>query len=507
METVTGAGRWLAALKPEEAEGAASSFAKLLSNPDAHQPPGIDKPQPISPLPCRAGRVKDAMADSMAAASADGGSSPSNAGRIGTDGWPESAGPSPAIQQDAFPSVDDESERNRRDWFSGRLGKDNRLESGPNFRAAFGEFPPPVWLPPLPQRLSQYHRHGEGGTTRAAAPESRSSARAETSVSVDLPRARVEPSRSSPSKTVLAGGRAAAPSQSPTAAMASRQTSAPPLSDAARLETGSERRDAGRSPSAAAIRSSLARTWPEARREDSLPAAVALFPPADGKITAASPSSAAAIGMAAGVPANPPTDVARHAGHVSGQGAPGAAGSANAGIPREPAVPASDNSSRIKLASASTGLMSPGAAGDAAANPLSGPPGRSRKQHEDAAAAMAAGRQDAPAPAPAQPMAASDGASAPRPRNWTDGTPQSSPQSEPGQASGIGYRFLRWGGEHAVRIQSRNGRLSLQPSDSLVQQRLSEQWPSGNPQYWILDRDGGERQSPRQASDECEEEG
>ncbi|WP_430827944.1 type III secretion system needle length determinant, SpaN/EivJ family [Chromobacterium piscinae] len=122
---------------------------------------------------------------------------------------------------------------------------------------------------------------------------------------------------------------------------------------------------------------------------------------------------------------------------------------------------------------------------------------------------MAAGRQDAPAPAPApaQPMAASDGASAPRPRNWTDGTPQSSPQSEPGQASGIGYRFLRWGGEHAVRIQSRNGRLSLQPSDSLVQQRLSEQWPSGNPQYWILDRDGGERQSPRQASDECEEEG
>ncbi|SUX55956.1 antigen presentation protein SpaN [Chromobacterium vaccinii] len=81
-------------------------------------------------------------------------------------------------------------------------------------------------------------------------------------------------------------------------------------------------------------------------------------------------------------------------------------------------------------------------------------------------------------------------------------------ESEPAP-SGLSYRFQRWAGEHAVTIQTQAGATGLQlqllPSDSLVQQRLSEQWQSGNPQQWSLGRDGGEKRQDPQPQAEQEE--
>ncbi|KVD82927.1 type III secretion system needle length determinant, SpaN/EivJ family [Burkholderia ubonensis] len=71
--------------------------------------------------------------------------------------------------------------------------------------------------------------------------------------------------------------------------------------------------------------------------------------------------------------------------------------------------------------------------------------------------------------------------------------------------SALTYRFSRWGGEHAVTVQTpANGVLLLQPSDALVAQRLSEQWQSGNPQQWQLARNGSEQQRPQQQQEEDE---
>ncbi|MEO2215489.1 type III secretion system needle length determinant, SpaN/EivJ family [Chromobacterium vaccinii] len=83
-------------------------------------------------------------------------------------------------------------------------------------------------------------------------------------------------------------------------------------------------------------------------------------------------------------------------------------------------------------------------------------------------------------------------------------------ETEPAPAPpGLSYRFQRWGGEHAVTIQTQVGTAGLQlqllPSDSLVQQRLSDQWQSGNPQQWSLGRDGGEKRQDPQPQAEQEE--
>ncbi|OVE47220.1 type III secretion system needle length determinant, SpaN/EivJ family [Chromobacterium violaceum] len=85
----------------------------------------------------------------------------------------------------------------------------------------------------------------------------------------------------------------------------------------------------------------------------------------------------------------------------------------------------------------------------------------------------------------------------------------------PAQAQETGavltYRFQRWGGEHAVSVQALGHagatQLSLTPSDGLVQQRLAEQWQSGNPQQWTLRDDGGQGSGGRQPQRDEEEEG
>ncbi|MCP1290081.1 hypothetical protein NK214_07740, partial [Chromobacterium sp. S0633] len=84
-------------------------------------------------------------------------------------------------------------------------------------------------------------------------------------------------------------------------------------------------------------------------------------------------------------------------------------------------------------------------------------------------------------------------------------TPSAPSAPEPAQP-GLTYRFQRWGGEHAVNVQSQpGGVLSLQPSDSLVQQRLGEQWQSGNPQQWQMARDDGREQGRQQPQRDEEE--
>ncbi|MCD4484615.1 hypothetical protein LQR31_09045 [Chromobacterium vaccinii] len=514
METVTAAGRWPAALKPEEAEGAASSFARLLSSPDARKPLGSDKPLSILPPPCGAGRGMDAMAESKAAVSPEGGSNP-DANQMEAEGLPETAGPSPVVQ-DVSPPLDDEAARNRSDWLAGRLAKGKRLALGSHADAVAGEPPLPAWSPPSPLQLSQRHRQEHGEPSRDAAPSGvRSSERAMAGFLAGLgARACEEPSRaSSPivaAVTSPAGGRKAEASAPPAMAATPRKASMSSPPGAAGPADGKERPvDGQRASVGGAAVSGSPPALPGGRREEALSAAAAPFPPAGEKVAATSPppSAASAIGMdmaARGMAETPPSG-AGNAGFASGQGAPGPgrAGIADAGARSGESERAPEAQGLPKPVSGAAGLAPPGMArGDAMANPVSTRAGR--KHHEDAAAAaVVAGRQDALWPP--QVMAASDGNWASRPRSRAEGAPQSPPKAEPEQSSGIGYRFLRWGGEHAVRIQSRNGKLLLQPSDSLVQQRLSEQWLSGNPQHWSLDRDSGERQSPRPAQDEHEE--
>ncbi|WP_046167832.1 type III secretion system needle length determinant, SpaN/EivJ family [Chromobacterium vaccinii] len=512
METVTAAGRWPAALKPEEAEGAASSFARLLSSPDARKPLGGDKPLSILPPPCGAGRGMDAMAESKAAVSPEGGSN-QDANQMGADGLPETAGPS-TVAQDVFPPLDDEAARNRSDWLAGRLAKGKRLASDSHAGAVASEPPLPAWSPPSPLQLSQRHRQEHGEPSCDAAPSGiRSSERATVGFLAGLgARACEEPSRASSPIAATpappAGGRKAEASAPPVMAATPRKASMSSPSGAAGLADGQERPVDGRRASVGgAAVSDSPPALPGARREEALSAAAAPFPPAGEKVAATSPPpiAASAIGMdvAARGMADAPPSGAGNAGFAIGQGAPEPrrAGIADAGARGGESERAPDAPGRPKPASGAAGLAPPGMArGEAMANPV--PTRAGRKHHEDAAAAVA-GRQDALLPP--QAMAASDGSWAPRPRSRAEGAPQSPPKAEPEQSSGIGYRFLRWGGEHAVRIQSRNGKLLLQPSDSLVQQRLSEQWLSGNPQHWNLDRDSGERQSSRPAQDEHEE--
>lgn len=73
--------------------------------------------------------------------------------------------------------------------------------------------------------------------------------------------------------------------------------------------------------------------------------------------------------------------------------------------------------------------------------------------------------------------------------------------------SDLVYRFQRWGGDHAVMIQSQTGgALQLNSSDALVHQRLDEHWSAGNPQQWQLSRDGEEGQQRNAAARQDEDE-
>ncbi|UTH74104.1 type III secretion system needle length determinant, SpaN/EivJ family [Chromobacterium sp. IIBBL 290-4] len=91
--------------------------------------------------------------------------------------------------------------------------------------------------------------------------------------------------------------------------------------------------------------------------------------------------------------------------------------------------------------------------------------------------------------------------------------PQSRQAAEPDKSpSGMNFRFQSWGEEHAVKITAENSpsgwQLQLQPSDSLVSQRLSEQWASGDPQQWRLLQGEGEGRRdapPRQGETEEDE--
>ncbi|WP_434626732.1 SpaN/EivJ family type III secretion system needle length determinant [Chromobacterium sp. CV08] len=144
-------------------------------------------------------------------------------------------------------------------------------------------------------------------------------------------------------------------------------------------------------------------------------------------------------------------------------------------------------------------------AGETPAAPPPAPARPPRKPETEAAPAAAPVRAEAaridapqvPAEAPRQPK--------PQPQT-APAAPQAAPAPE---ASGLTYRFQSWGATHAVTVQATPGsaQLTLQPSDSLVQQRLGEQWQSGNPQQWNLagdGRDGGGQDRRRQRDEEEE---
>ncbi|OHX19929.1 type III secretion system needle length determinant, SpaN/EivJ family [Chromobacterium sphagni] len=147
-------------------------------------------------------------------------------------------------------------------------------------------------------------------------------------------------------------------------------------------------------------------------------------------------------------------------------------------------------------------------AGDAPAGlPAQQPRSETRKP---AASELAAAIADQPVPARHAAAAAQLPPAALPPRTRMESQPAmptlaTAAESQPG----LTYRFQRWGGEHSVNIQllpsHGAAQLTLQPSDSLVQQRLGEQWQHGNPQQWSLSRDGGERQQRDRQQPESEE--
>ncbi|WP_374424698.1 type III secretion system needle length determinant, SpaN/EivJ family [Chromobacterium sp.] len=146
------------------------------------------------------------------------------------------------------------------------------------------------------------------------------------------------------------------------------------------------------------------------------------------------------------------------------------------------------------------------------AAPMSGPASIAAREGGDARKSEAApvGAVAAPPQPQAQATATPPREAAPPARPRQDAAPaQPAPSApsapEPAQP-GLTYRFQRWGGEHAVNVQSQpGGVLSLQPSDSLVQQRLGEQWQSGNPQQWQMARDDGREQGRQQPQRDEEE--
>ncbi|AXE33384.1 type III secretion system needle length determinant, SpaN/EivJ family [Chromobacterium phragmitis] len=116
-----------------------------------------------------------------------------------------------------------------------------------------------------------------------------------------------------------------------------------------------------------------------------------------------------------------------------------------------------------------------------------------------------AASQIAPAPQPPQPPAM------PRAKaEWKQAQAAMSASQTPASPApaALTYRFQSWGGDHAVSVQALAGQggaqLALAPSDGLVQQRLAEQWQSGNPQQWTMRDDG--RQDGRQGQARRDEE-
>lgn len=71
----------------------------------------------------------------------------------------------------------------------------------------------------------------------------------------------------------------------------------------------------------------------------------------------------------------------------------------------------------------------------------------------------------------------------------------SAPEASEVDKRTLTYRFQQWGNGYSVNIQSAQiGELSLTPSNRHVEQRLNEQWQSGNPERWHLTRDGQQSQ-------------
>ncbi|HHR5906270.1 TPA: type III secretion system needle length determinant, SpaN/EivJ family [Providencia alcalifaciens] len=73
-------------------------------------------------------------------------------------------------------------------------------------------------------------------------------------------------------------------------------------------------------------------------------------------------------------------------------------------------------------------------------------------------------------------------------------------------SNSLTYRFQRWGGEYSVNIQAQSGSVMLSPSDALVEQKLNDNWQSGNPHRWHLvqedKRDGHQSQNQHMTDDE-----
>lgn len=187
--------------------------------------------------------------------------------------------------------------------------------------------------------------------------------------------------------------------------------------------------------------------------------------------------------------------------HTPGKGEtalPGAAASAEASIAMPLATSTPHGRAKVDTA-APASASTPAVAREG---------GEARKNETAPAAAAAVAPQQAQASAPATPPR--DTAPPARPRQdpaqaQAQTTLSATSAPEPAQP-GLTYRFQRWGGEHTVNVQSQpGGVLSLQPSDSLVQQRLGEQWQSGNPQQWQMARDDGREQGRQQPQRDEEE--
>ncbi|TFZ48684.1 hypothetical protein E5C26_20300 [Serratia proteamaculans] len=73
--------------------------------------------------------------------------------------------------------------------------------------------------------------------------------------------------------------------------------------------------------------------------------------------------------------------------------------------------------------------------------------------------------------------------------------------------SGLTYQFSRWGEGHTVTVVKNEGQIfTFRPSDTLVTQQLSQQWPSGNPEKWQLSDDGREKHQQRDRQQHEEDE-
>jgi hypothetical protein len=69
------------------------------------------------------------------------------------------------------------------------------------------------------------------------------------------------------------------------------------------------------------------------------------------------------------------------------------------------------------------------------------------------------------------------------------------------------YNFKEWGKDSNVNISLQSNQVIFKPSDSLVQQRLSDQWGSGEqPEHWLMARDE-EQESDRKNRQHNEHEG